>query len=195
MLGPGPVAAHLEHALGFAEAIGAIGAIGRRGDGLYLDLGSGGGVPGLVLATRWPASRWLFVDAHGRSADFLRGASLELDVGDRVSVIQARAEELGRDPEYRGAARLVTARSFGAPAVTAECAAPFLVEGGHLVVSEPPAQGEERWPEDGLALLKQRLERSLRSTSGHNFVIIEQVQGAPERFPRRTGQPKHRPLF
>lgn len=180
---------HLDHARGFAEVIGDTRA------GLFLDLGSGGGLPGLVLAAAWPATRWLLVDASRRSVDFLSIAAAELGIAGRVEVVQARAEELGRDPGVRGTARVVTARSFGPPAVTAECAAPFLVEGGRLVVSEPPMEGGGRWPAEGLALLGQQLGCAVRTGSAHNFVIIEQVRRAPDRFPRRTGQPKHRPLF
>jgi 16S rRNA (guanine527-N7)-methyltransferase len=189
LLGPGPVRPHLEHTDGFAEAIGANRA------GLHIDLGSGGGLPGLVLAVAWPATQWLLVDANRRSCDFLSAATNALGLADRVKVVQARAEELGRDPDLRGTARIVTARGFGRPAVIAECAAPFLVSGGRLVVSEPPTDAGGRWPEQGLALFGLRMERVLRSASGHNFVVIEQVRLAPERFPRRTGQPKRRPLF
>ena len=46
---------------------------------------------------------------------------------------------------------VVVARSFGRPAMTAECAAPFLLRGGHLVVSEPPGAVEGRWSAEGLA--------------------------------------------
>ena len=46
----------------------------------------------------------------------------------------------------------MTARSFGPPAATAECAAPLLAVGGLLVVSEPP-DGPDRWPADALAAL------------------------------------------
>jgi len=124
-----------------------------------LDLGSGGGLPGLVLAELWRFARLTLVDANERRTDFLAWAVGDLDLGDRVRVVRARAESLARDPEERSAYDLVVARSFGPPAVTAECSAPFLRAGGALVVSEPPGDPDgSRWPEDGLTVLGMRPE-------------------------------------
>jgi 16S rRNA (guanine527-N7)-methyltransferase len=189
LVGPGPVEPHLDSARGFAEA-----ADGFQ-EGPLLDLGSGAGLPGLVLAVVWPASRWFLVDGSRRSTDFLLEAVPELGLADRVSVITARAEEAARDPALRSECGMVVVRSLGPPAVTAECAAGFLAVGGHLVVSEPPDGGGDRWPPAGLALLGQRLVRRVASLSGHHFAVIEQVTAAPDRYPRRTGVPARRLLF
>ncbi|MDQ6909923.1 MAG: class I SAM-dependent methyltransferase [Actinomycetota bacterium] len=188
-MGPGPVQAHLDHAGGFAEAIGEAPA------GLLLDLGSGAGLPGLALAVAWPATEWLVVDVNRRSADFLREASAELGLVGRVTVVQARAEEFGRDSKFRESVQTVVARSFGPPAATAECAAGFLAVGGRLVVSDPPEQDSRRWLDSGLMTLGQRVVRQVESNSGHHFTVIEQIEPANDRFPRRTGVPARRPLF
>ncbi|MCU1357081.1 MAG: rRNA small subunit methyltransferase [Acidimicrobiales bacterium] len=195
-LGPGPVEPHLHHASAFAAAV-------DRPPARALDLGAGGGLPGLVLAaSTWPDTRWTFVDAHARRSEFLADAVDRLGLGDRVEVITDRAEEVGRSVAHRGRFDLVVARSFGPPCVTAECGAPLLVVGGDLVVSEPPVDraGAEagRWPPTGLALLGL----------GPASVIVAGSPGAPvhlarmrlvdvvgERYPRRTGIPAKRPLF
>ena len=88
-LGPGPVSRHVAH----AEAMGA--AAGRP-DGPVLDLGAGGGVPGLVLALAWPGTSWTLLDASERRAGFLENAVLRLGLADRVSVLRARAEDAPR---------------------------------------------------------------------------------------------------
>ncbi|MGH9185692.1 MAG: RsmG family class I SAM-dependent methyltransferase [Acidimicrobiales bacterium] len=159
-----------------------------------LDLGSGGGVPGLVLARSWPASCWVLLDAGERRAAFLRSAISELDLRDRVAVLEERAETAGRDPALRASFDLVVARSFGLPAVTAECAAGFLAVGGHLVVSEPPANAEGRWDVAGLARLG--LEPVAPSAAADFRVqVFEQTQACPDRYPRRSGVPAKRPLW
>ncbi|HVX20820.1 MAG TPA: RsmG family class I SAM-dependent methyltransferase [Acidimicrobiales bacterium] len=165
-LGPGPLAGHLANALGFAAVVGSVRGVvdgDENAPASVLDLGSGGGLPGLVLGSCWPVTRITLVDANERRTDFLDRAVRTLGVGDRLTVQRGRAEEVGRRPEQRGAYDLVVARSFGPPATTAECAAPFLRVGGLLVVSEPPpphvAEGAPllptggRWPADGLARL------------------------------------------
>ena len=184
-LGPGPVEAHVAHAEGFARAWGA--APPDR----VVDLGSGGGVPGLVLALRWPDTSFVLLDASERRTAFLADAAANLAPG-RVEVRRARAEEAGRDPELRAGADLVTARAFGPPAVTAECAAPLLRVGGRLVVSEPP-EGESRWPWEPLAALGLVPLRQVRTTAVYAVLVL----GAPcpDRFPRRVGVPAKRPLF
>ena len=89
-----------------------------------LDLGSGGGVPGLVLVVERPDLSVTMLDANKRRTDFLDEALMTLGAGDRANVIRARAEEAGRNALLRGAFDQVVSRSFGPPAVVAECAAP-----------------------------------------------------------------------
>ena len=90
---------------------------------------------------------------------------------------------------------LVTARGFGPPAVTAECAAPFLVLGGQLLVSEPPeSDPDSRWPAAGLALLGMNLDQVTSPTPAH-YAVIDQGERCPDRYPRRVGIPVKRPLF
>ncbi len=185
-LGPGPITRHIGHAESFAEVIDA-----PPGHGL--DLGSGGGVPGLVLAARWPDTRWVLLDAGRRRAAFLDHATVELGLR-QVTVVHGRAEVAGRDPALRGNFDVVCARSFGRPAVTAECASPFLAVGGRLVVSDPPRGDGERWPNDQLARLGLAVHGH-PETAGAHFTVLAQHQACPEEFPRRPGVPVRRPLF
>jgi 16S rRNA (guanine527-N7)-methyltransferase len=141
----------------------------------------------------WPATEFVWLDAAERSVEFLALAVERLDASSRVAVVRGRAEDLGRSPGLRGNFDVVVARSFGRPAVTAECAAPFLVRGGYLVVSEPPGTVEGRWSTDGLAGLG--LELSGEASNRTNFQVLRQVETCPADFPRRSGRPGKRPLF
>jgi 16S rRNA (guanine527-N7)-methyltransferase len=181
----GELASHLEHAEGFAAAIAAF-------DGVGLDLGTGGGLPGLVLAARFPHATWVLLDANERRTAFLHDVVAELGWSDRVRVVRARAEDAARDADLRGTCDLVVARSFGPPAVVAECAAGFLRVGGSLLVSEPPDAAGERWAHDE-ELRALGLVRQPRSTSGYQ--ALQQVEPCPDRYPRRSGIPAKRPLF
>lgn len=179
-LGPGPVGAHLEHAAAFADAVSE--------PQVALDLGSGGGVPGLALALRWPSSHWVLLDSNDRRTAFLEQVVGDLDLTERVRVLKARAEQAAHHPEWRGVFDLVVARSFGAPAVTAECGGAFLRIGGHLVVSEPPEEASGRWA--GLA------ELGLEDRGRFGPVrVIARTDRPPDRSPRRVGVPVKRPLW
>jgi len=155
--------------------------------GIGVDLGSGGGVPGLALALGHVGVRWVLVEAQQRRADWLSHVvdALGLD----IEVEGRRAEEVGRGP-LRATASVVVARSFAGPGVTAECAAPLLRVGGMLWVAEPPEPRDDRWPSAGLAELGLVPAGSVRGWAG-----FEQGQACGERYPRRVGIPAKRPLF
>ena len=189
MLGPGPVDAQVGHAEAMAAAIEA--DFGGR----FLDLGAGGGVPGLVLLEVWPAATAVLLEAHGRRCAFLDHALRELDLDGRGSVACGRAEDLARDAEFRGAFELVVARGFAGPATTAECAVGFLAPGGRLAVSEPPGtRGGDRWPKDGLAELGL-IGPEVRRGNGAGVAVLRARGPAPDRWPRRVGLPGRRPLW
>jgi 16S rRNA (guanine527-N7)-methyltransferase len=190
-LGPGPVETHVGHSEGFAEAAEA--ALGRI-PATFLDLGTGGGVPGLVLSLRWTGARGFFVDSNQRRCAALREAVAFLGLGDRVEVIEERAEVVGRPGPHREQFEVVTARSFAEPAVTAEIAAGLVAVGGMLVVSEPPDPARDRWPDAGLAELGFGPAEPVERSQAH-FVVARKTAGAPERFPRAVGRPAKRPLW
>lgn len=188
-LGPGPVHAHIEHALDLAQLLHS------SNPARALDLGSGGGVPGLVLLAALPHLQLVLLDAQRRRTEFLERAVAHLGYQDRADVVTARAEVAGRQTELRHGFDLVVARSFGPPATTAECGAPFLTQGGRLIVSEPPP-GPERWPADGLADLGLVLaELHGGPDARFHYVVLEARSHCGDRFPRRDGVPAKRPLF
>ncbi|HEV7863284.1 MAG TPA: RsmG family class I SAM-dependent methyltransferase [Acidimicrobiia bacterium] len=170
--------------------------VGLPEQGRVLDLGSGGGLPGLVVATYRPQLELTLLEARQRACAFLRDAVAALGlVG--VVVVEARAEEAARLAELRETFDTVVARSFGPPAVTAECAVGFLRSGGRLVVTEPPEDGSvppsPRWPPDGLDTLG--LGTATRGGGPEaSFVALEKIRN-DERWPRRVGIPAKRPLW
>ncbi len=211
-LGPGSIDRHLLHAQGFVDLARSqpLSPEGPR----VLDLGSGGGLPGLVLADQWPEANFVLLDANQRRTDFLHRAVVSCDLQDRVRVVQLRAEVGGRDPLLRGAFDGVVVRSFGPPAVVAECAAPFLRKGGWLIVSEPPAEKDssedptrgdpgdlgtatggasDRWPAKSLAQLGLTPVAFVRQQFAYQ--VLRQAELCPDKFPRRDGVPGRKPLF
>lgn len=185
-VGPGRVEAHLEHSIELAAQV----AVPSRA----VDLGSGAGLPGLALAGLWPESAWLLLDAARRRTRLLEDAVVQLGWSDRVAVVHGRAEDVARNPRWRGWADLVVARSFGPPAVTAECGAALLRPGGVLLVTEPPDAGSVRWPDGPLSELGL-VARPSPATDRVRVQRLERIGELPERFPRRAGVPAKRPLF
>ena len=182
-LGPGPLEAHRASAAAFALALGDVA-------GPALDLGSGGGVPGLLLAAWFPDVEWLLLDRNRRRSSFLARAVADFGWVGRVEVLRAAAEEAARRPGLRGTFRTVTARSFGPPSMTAECAAGFLAPGGRLAVSEPPERVEGRWSEVGL------LRLGLRAVVVTGQVALFEALGeVPADVPRSWRAMERRPVW
>ena len=188
-LGPGPTGDHVEHSLTFAVAWTHVGV---RPPATVLDLGSGAGVPGLILALVWPESDVMLLEGSERRAGFLAEAVAVLGLDSRVSVRAQRAELAGRT-DLRGTFSLVTARGFAAPAVTAECGAAFLAPGGMLAVAEPPGGNPARWPEERLALLGLAAGNVVAAPA--SVQLLHHVGNYPDRYPRRVGIPGKRPLW
>lgn len=189
-LGPGEISPHIDHARGFRTAWDKFRPTTPSA---ILDLGAGGGLPGLVLALEW-TPEIVLLDSMEKRCRFLREVLASPGAPHGPAVVEGRAEVLARETDFEGAFEVVVARSFGPPAVTAECAARFLVIGGLLVVSEPPDVSQAiRWSQAGLG--KAGLRRLTPDTSVGGFAVIEKIRATPTEFPRPVGVPGKKHLF
>ena len=177
-LGRAPVQEHVHHALAYAEALGA------EPQGPVADLGSGGGIPALPLALRWPGTAWTLVDRGDRRTAFLQDAVRRLGLQDRVLVRTVAGEQLAQEPEHRERYDVVTARSFGPLHQLAEISAGLLQSGGRLVVSEPPEPDPDRWPASSLARLGLA-EPLITAVDGVRIAVVQKVAATASRYPRR----------
>jgi 16S rRNA (guanine527-N7)-methyltransferase len=135
------------------------------------------------------------LEAAARRCEFLREAIRSLGLEARLEVAEGRAEILAREPALTGTFDLVTARSFGRPGVTAECAARLLSDSGLLLVADPPIDQvpvASRWPAGGLEQLGLRLQDHLEAPA---VAVIAREGSCPDRYPRRSGVPEKRPIF
>jgi 16S rRNA (guanine527-N7)-methyltransferase len=153
-LGARPVVEAAEHAAGFAAGLGRL-APGAR----VVDLGSGGGLPGLVLADLLPQCSIVLVDRRQKRTDFLTRAVRRLG-HDHVAVRALDVAQLARDVAggIEPAFDVATARGFGPPTVTLRLARRLVHDRGTVVISEPP-QGQ-RWDQevlDELGLCSERI--------------------------------------
>ena len=190
-IGPAPLEQHIDHAHGFADVLALVAPSPTS----ILDLGSGGGIPGLILAERFPSAIVTLLDGRAGRIELLRQVADDLDWGYRLQIVGDRAERFGRDPGSREAYQFVVARGFSRPAATVECGAPLLAPGGVLVVSEPPdaSQRADRWNPDQLAALGLELEPI--SGRSYHYVYLRKIGPCPDQYPRRVGIPEKRPLF
>ncbi|MEQ8841554.1 MAG: class I SAM-dependent methyltransferase [Acidimicrobiales bacterium] len=156
------------------------------------DLGTGAGVPGVVLAALRPASRWLLVDASERRCEFAQAAVRALGLSERVTVRHARAEEVAHDVLHRASCALVVARSFGTPGEVAECGLPLLAGDGRLVVSVVAAT-MEIWMSAASDLGLTVEPR--QGNDGAQYVEVQRPALVPDEWPRRPAARRRTPLL
>lgn len=144
-LGSRPIPEVIDHARGFVRALGDLGQHSS-----VLDLGSGGGVPGLVIAHDCPAMTITLLDRRAKRTDFLERVVRRLGWQHRISVVCEDVSTFGPDASFDA----VTARGFGPPEFTLSSAARLVRPGCSIVISEPPDQ--ERWSDELLDRLGLR---------------------------------------
>ncbi len=125
------------------DSLAAVALLREARVARILDLGSGGGYPGLPLALALPAGA-LLVDSIARKAAFLRIAVAAAGVADRVAVAAVRAEALTMDRAHRERWPAVTARAVAALPELVELAFPLLAPGGILVAWKRAGPGDEQ---------------------------------------------------
>jgi 16S rRNA (guanine527-N7)-methyltransferase len=179
-----------------ADALTALAVPAVRQAGHIADLGSGAGVPGLVLAAALPSARVTLVESVARKGAFIESTVARMSLGN-VQVVVRRAEEWR---EGMGACDVVTARALAPLPVLCEYAAPLLRLGGTLVAWKGRVGSREG--EDGVAAAS-RLglqpgeilhTAPFAASRGHTLHLYSKVEETPERFPRRAGIAAKRPL-
>lgn len=169
-----------------------------------LDVGSGGGLPGIPIAICMPHLRLTLLEATGKKADFLRHAIAELKL-DHVRVLNERAERAGQDHKnHREAFDAVVARAVGPLNVIAELTVPFAKP--PVLDSTPPApsglilliKGEKAPAEldaakQALHLLHAAHVETVPTPTGQ-VIILEKLRKTPRTYPRPDGEPKRSPL-
>ncbi|HEX7491615.1 MAG TPA: 16S rRNA (guanine(527)-N(7))-methyltransferase RsmG [Candidatus Limnocylindrales bacterium] len=191
-----PDAIALEHVL---DSLAAVPLMKRAGIEEFLDLGSGGGYPGLPLAVALPVRRALLVESVGKKARFLATAVECLGIHDRVHVAATRAETLAADPHHRGQWQAVTARAVTGMSELVELALPLLMVGG-LLIAWKRRPAEEELEKAGMALHRVggrivRLEAiTVPGLEDHVLAVVEKIAETPPQFPRDPAVRRRLPL-
>ena len=162
----------------------ALEALPLLGEGPIVDVGSGGGSPGIPLAVARPDLPFDLLESNRRKCDFLRRFAAELE---NASVVCARAEEHSRGAG-REAYETALARALAPPPAAAEWCLPLVREGGRAILFAGPT-AERAAVAEAATQLAAELEQSAQG-----FLVLRKTGPTPERFPRRPGVARKRPL-
>jgi 16S rRNA (guanine527-N7)-methyltransferase len=161
-----------------------------------VDVGSGGGLPGLPLKIARPGLSMTLVEADQAKAAFLVRACAALGLRE-VEVVARRAEEVGRDPRYRETFDVAVARALAPMPVLAELCLPLVRVGGRLLAQK--TEGEDldaaRRAIDALGgALNSSVAAPSAARGTGTVVIVDKVRPTPPVYPRRPGVPTRKPL-
>jgi 16S rRNA (guanine527-N7)-methyltransferase len=149
-----------------------------RFDGPIVDVGSGGGAPGIPLAYALPEREVVLLEAERRKSEFL-----EQWAPPNARVVWGRAEE--QETDWAGVA---VAKALAQPPTAVEWCLPLVREGGAVVLWVGPSADASR-----VATVAQRVGGELAEAPA-GFIVVRKVAPTPAGFPRRTGVAKKRPL-
>ena len=195
-----PAAIAVRHVVDSLAAARVLERRGPRGGSVrgLLDLGSGGGYPGIPLAAVLPVERALLVESVGKKAAFLETAVAGTGLAPRVAVAKERAEALARDARHRERWPAVTARAVGALAELVELAFPLLLPGGVLVAwKRGPLDEEIAAARRALAGLGggriEVLPVTVTGLEDHGLVVVTKRGRTADEFPRDPAARRRRP--
>jgi len=166
-----------------------------------VDVGSGGGMPGIPLHIVLGFRRACLLEATGKKADFLDQASSGLRL-EGLEIVNARAEELGSSEGYRERFEAATVRAVAPLPVISEYCLPLLAPGGAMIAMKARLDADElRAGEEAAEILGGELEEVLEvpfsphvEPRDRRLILIRKVSGTPNRYPRRPGVPGKSPL-
>jgi 16S rRNA (guanine527-N7)-methyltransferase len=182
-----------------ADSLTALEALRAARIGAFLDLGSGGGFPGVPLAAAGPSIETLLIDSVGKKARFLDVAVEAIGLAGRVRVGSVRSEALAADDRHRERWPAVTARAVAPLAELVELAFPLLAPGGLLVAwkrgdldAELTAAGRAIEALGGGSTEVQPVE--LAGLDGHRLVLVRRgPRSVPAAYPRDPAARRRRP--
>jgi 16S rRNA (guanine527-N7)-methyltransferase len=181
-----------------ADSLSAVQVLRERGVDRFIDLGSGGGFPGLPVAAALPAARGLLIEPVVKKARFLTTTIEATGLSSIAEAAAVRAEALARDGRHRGQWPAVIARAVANLADLVEMALPLLEPGGILVA----------WKRGDLAAELAAADRSLAALgggtveilpvtvpglTGHQLVVVTALGRVAETYPRDPAVRKRRP--
>lgn len=176
--------------------------VGQRlsdaGNSSVLDLGTGAGFPGIVLAVLYPGYHYTLVDSLNKRIEFLHIIKEELGL-DQIRLYHGRAEDFGRDPEFRNQFDFVVSRAVAELPVLLEYCVPFVKpEGFFISYKGKKCEDEIKLSQRALQELNvfiERKEQYILSGEARYLLFLKNLSETNQKYPRKAGKIKKNPLY
>ncbi len=159
-----------------------------------LDLGTGGGFPGVPMAIMLPEKKFTLLDSLNKRLKIIDEISSRIAVNN-IKTLHGRAEDGGRNPEERENYDLCLSRAVSHMAVLAEYALPFVKKGGMFIAYKGWDIDEEMSEsQEAIERLGGKVEGIRETVTNEKLVIIRKMRKTPSKYPRKAGEPKKNPI-
>lgn len=162
------------------------------------DIGSGAGLPGLVLKIARPHLKVMLLDSLGKRVKFLQAVISELELSG-IEAVHSRAEDAARNPQMRDSYKIVTARAVAPLPVLAEYCLPFVRPEGIFIAMKGSLDTELAAGQRAVALLGGEIESEIKyelpgTDMQRTLLMISKIRQTPSLYPRKAGKPEKQPL-
>jgi 16S rRNA (guanine527-N7)-methyltransferase len=164
-----------------------------------IDIGTGGGFPGIPMKIINPSSKIVLLDSLNKRINFLNEVIKELQLKD-IETIHGRAEDFAQENKYREKFDVAISRAVANLTVLSEFCLPYVKIGGYFVAMKGPAIDEEmKEAKNAIKILGGTVEEIVKvdiegSDLNHNLVIIRKLKETPKKYPRKAGMVTKNPL-
>jgi 16S rRNA (guanine527-N7)-methyltransferase len=163
-----------------------------------LDLGTGGGFPGIPLKILYPEIQITLVDSVGKKLKFIDDAARNLGI--KVELVHERAEILGKNKKYREKYDIVISRAVANMQTLSELCLPLVKVDGLMIASKGPKYNEELDAAKNAMKILGGQVKSIEDCTipiaelERHVIIIEKTNATPAAYPRKPGMPNKNPL-
>ena len=162
-----------------------------------IDVGTGGGFPGVPLAALCPEKKFVLADSLAKRLRVIDAVAIESGITN-ITTVHGRAEDLGRNPDYRETFDVCVSRAVASLPVLLEYCLPFVKVGGTFIAYKgPEAEEEIKISSVALKKLGGKIDRVVDESDGtysHNLIVITKSSSTPKSYPRKAGTPSKTPL-
>lgn len=183
----------------FLDSLSVIDTGLFNGEKSLIDIGTGGGFPGIPLKIYNPKLKLTLLDSLQKRIRFLDTVIREMNLNE-IKAIHGRAEELGRNNDFREKYDLATSRAVARLNTLVEYTLPFIKVGGHFIAMKGPDCEEEINEAKGAintlgCRIKDVKEVKVYGSEFKNtIIVIEKMRNTPKKYPRGGGAPRKKPL-
>ncbi|WP_300276738.1 16S rRNA (guanine(527)-N(7))-methyltransferase RsmG [Peptacetobacter sp.] len=183
----------------FLDSLSAVTGGYIKDEMSIIDVGTGAGFPGIPLKVCLENTKVTLLDSLNKRINFLQEVCTQLNL-ENVEFIHGRAEDFGKNPEYREKYDIATARAVAGLPILMEFCVPFIKKGGYFVcLKGPNANLELEESKKAMTTLGiefvEKIDVKLPETDlNHNILVFKKISETPSKYPRKAGKPAKSPI-